>query len=148
MKLPTMLFHGTSDAYLESMLRQGLMPDSAGNGYLCYTDEEDVAIHHAQCMAEWDESMLDRACAPIVFAIPISAFVVKGFVLEQKFIDIGPSGGRACNPEMTTHIKRRHASQPWTWDELLDYSGAVGYSRILKVDASMIRKVPAETPAP
>lgn len=148
MQLPKMLFHGTSDAYLESMIRDGLMPDSAGNGYLCYTDEEDVAIHHAKCMAEWDESTLERRCLPIIFAIPISEFDVKGFVLEQKFIEIGPSGGRACNEEMTAHIKNRHASQPWAWDELLEYSGAVGYARILKVDRSMIRAVPEEAPAP
>jgi hypothetical protein len=148
MKLPRVLYHGTSDGYLGAILRDGLMPNSAGNGYLCYTDEEDVAVNHAQCMAEWDEAKLGRPCRAIIFAVPIAVFEVEGFVLEEKFIEIGPSGGRACNASMTAHIQERHPIDPWKWDELLTYAGAVGYARILRVEASMIMEVPGEVPAP
>ena len=58
MNLPETLYHGTSDGYLDAILRDGLRPESSGTGYLCYADDHAVALHHAAHMAEWDESML------------------------------------------------------------------------------------------
>lgn len=138
MKLPETLYHGTSDGYLEAILRDGLRPESSGTGYLCYTDEIEVALHHAACMAEWDESMLGRACRPVVFAVPIGSFDTGGFVLEEGFIRNGPSAGRACVSMEAARIRERHERRPWSWDELLVHAGAVGYARTLKVTVEMI----------
>ena len=142
MRLPEVLYHGTSDGYLDQMLRDGLRPAYLDD-HLCFTDEEEVAVHHAHCMADWDSDVLEKECAAIVFSIPIALFDLDGFCVEHKFIENGPSGGRACNRAMTDHIKERNLVQPWTWRELLDYAGAVGYLKPLPVGRELLRVLPA-----
>ena len=118
------LFHGTSSLYLEHILRDGLVPEASYKGYLCYADELDISRHHANFMAEWEQS------DPVIFSIPIEKFDPEYFCLEENFIELGPSSGRAQGTDL------RHRS--WTWKELLDIAGAVGYSKVVKVDKENI----------
>jgi hypothetical protein len=119
------LYHGTSTGYLKQILRDGLRPESSYKGYLCYTDEAAIADHHAQFMAEWDAEYVEHPCHPVIFAIPFERFDRSAFCLEENWIDLGPSAGRAVRMDMT----RRE----WTWETLLTETGAVGYAATMPV---------------
>ena len=123
--LPAVLYHGTSTGYLDEMFASGLNPASSLNGYLCYTDDPATARYHAEHMAVWDTGSLGRACAPIVFALPIERFDPTYFCLEANFIRLGPSHGRAVGQNLR--------DRAWTWAELLTHAGAVGYAAGLRV---------------
>jgi hypothetical protein len=117
--LPPRLYHGTSDGYLDQILRDGLDPQSSRDGYLCYTDDPETARYHALHMAEWDSEVLDRTCRPVTITIPFDRFAIEGFCLDRNFIRLGPSHGRA--------VGRRLGGRRWTWETLLRETGAVGY---------------------
>lgn len=124
------LFHGTSTGYLGQILRDGLDPRSSYKGYLCYADDLAIARWHADCMAEWDAGKLNKPCRPVVFAIPIGAFLPADFCLEENYIDLGPSAGRAVGRRLR-HLLR-------SWRLVLAVAGAVGYRRRVLVDRAMI----------
>lgn len=124
------LFHGTSTGYLSQILRNGLDPKSSCKKYLCYTDDLAIAKHHATHMAEWDEVVLEKTCRPVIFAIPSDQFLPTGFCLDENFIDLGPSAGRAIGRPLA-HILR-------SWHLVFNISGSVGYNRLLRVRRPMI----------
>lgn len=119
------LYHGTSTGYLDQILRDGLRPESSYKGYLCYTDEIAIADHHAQFMAKWDEAYVGYPCQPVIFAIPFERFDKSAFCIEQNWIDLGPSSGRAVHMAMD--------GREWTWEALLSETGAVGYAATMSV---------------
>ena len=142
MKLPSILFHGTSTGYLDQMLRDGLDPRSSYKGYLGFTNQIAIAEHHAEHMTDWDGSILKRVCHPVVFAIPISAFTPAHFCLDENFIELRPSAGRRAGLNMD-HLLG-------TWRQVLQIAGAVGYRRLLKVDHTMMMRqvAPRRWPRP
>ena len=120
--LPDFLYHGTSTRYLKQILRKGLAPCHMTGAVLmcCYADDPTLAWHHAECMAEWEDA------APVLFRIPIARFDTGRFTLDDKFVQLGPSGGRgvalhrAVGDEAWQNV-------PWTWRAMLHVAGAVGY---------------------
>lgn len=122
---PRVLYHGTSDGYLEGILARGLDPASSGDGHLCYTDDPETARYHAEHMADWDTGMLDRPCRPILFTLAFERFAADRFCLDANFIRLGPSHGRAVGQDLRL--------RSWTWQTLLTAAGAVGYRDLLKV---------------
>lgn len=137
MSLPSILYHGTSTGYLDQILRDGISqpwPDERpGIGsYSCWTDTFSVAEFHARLMEEWDSYKLKRDCDPIVFAVPVEKFENRGFVLEQNFIRLGPSGEGGRNYGIELRGKK------WNWRKLLKFTGAVGYELPLPVVSEMI----------
>lgn len=126
--LPALLYHGTSDGYLDQILRDGLDPRSSVERYLCYTDDVAIARHHANHMAEHDSAILGKACRAVIFAIPMTRFERAGFCLDRNFVRLGPSHGRAVGQQL--------GHRRWTWEELLAHAGAVGYAHLLRVEPS------------
>jgi hypothetical protein len=122
---PRVLYHGTSDGYLEGILARGLDPASSADGHLCYSDDPETARYHAGHMADWDSGSLGRHCRPILFTIPFDRFAADRFCLDTNFIRLGPSHGRAVGQD----LQRRS----WTWQTLLNAAGAVGYTGLLPV---------------
>lgn len=127
------LYHGTSTGYLRQILRDGLRPESSYKGYLCYADDRRVATYHAVAMAEWDTDRLGAECRAIVFAIPVDRFAKAGFCLDENFIELGPSTGRAVGRDLLGKV--------WSWQRLLHHAGAVGYRERLRVDGRMIARI-------
>ncbi len=137
MKLPPILYHGTSTGYLDQILRDGICPPypqchPEPGSYTCWTDTWAVAEFHAHHMEENDSDWLKKACHPIVFAVAISHFKVCGFVLEQNFIRLGPSGEGGRNYDVELRGKK------WNWRKLLKFAGGVGYELPLPVTEQMI----------
>ena len=137
MRLPPILYHGTSTGYLDQILRDGLcppVPDARPEvgSYTCWTDTWSVAEFHAHHMEEWDSASLEKKCDPIVFAVPIEVFKVYGFVLEQNVIRLGVSGDGGRNAGVELRGKQ------WTWRKLLKFTGAVGYELPLPVTPEMV----------
>lgn len=130
MRLPKLLFHGTSTGYLGQILREGLHPESSHKGYLCFTDKIVIAEHHADCMAEWDSDSLKQDCRPVVFAIPTSRFLPAHFCLDENYIVLRPSAGRRAGLRLDHLVGR--------WRQVLQIGGAVGYRRLLRVDRAMM----------
>lgn len=136
---PVLLYHGTSTAYLRGptgILKNGLDPRSSGSGYLCYTDDIEIARWHAEHMADWDADVVNRPCQPVVFAIPFEEFDRQGFCRDENFIRLGPSHGRAVNKGV--EIRRRHLQRAWRWPELLKFAGSVGYKKLMPVTNSVL----------
>lgn len=135
MQLPPLLFHGTSTAYLDQMLRDGLLP-LTDNNRICLTDEFETAAHYARCMADWDTGVKEieiGAFQPIVFSIPAKSLNPEFFVLEEGTLRLGSTGrGRELN------LRERS----WTWQSLFEATGAVGYSRPIPVTRAMVTYVP------
>lgn len=144
MKLPTILYHGTSTGYLDQILRDGLLPPHPDlrpepGSYTCWTDTFSVAEFHAHHMEENDTEFLDKVCDPIVFAVPIERFKVFGFVLEQNFIRLGVSGEGGRNSDVELRGKQ------WNWRKLLKFTGGVGYELPMPVSADMIIRLPRKS---
>jgi hypothetical protein len=130
MKLPSILYHGTSTGYLNQILRDGLDPISSHKGYLCYTPDLAIAKHHADAMAEWDPEYVKRPCSPIIFAIPIDRFLPSAFCLDENFITLNPSAGRAAGKPMQHLVG--------SWRQVLALAGSVGNKRLVRVSRDMI----------
>lgn len=144
MKLPAILYHGTSTGYLAQILRDGILPPHPRcrpepGSYSCWTDTFAVAEFHAHQMEEFDSDWLKRDCDPIVFAVRIAEFAIAGFVLEQNFIRLGPSGegGRNYGAELR--------GKKWNWRKLLKFTGGVGYELPMRVTESMIIRLERKT---
>lgn len=129
--LPAFLFHGTSTKWLEQILRDGLEPCHMTGAVLmgCYTDDRDIAIHHAVEMAEFEEA------EPVLFRIPTSRFDPAGFTLDDKFVELHPSAGRGT---FALSIVGADAweNAPWTWFAMLRIAGSVGYTRTVPVSGA------------
>ncbi|NTF18005.1 hypothetical protein G6L37_06280 [Agrobacterium rubi] len=138
--LPEYLYHGTSDFYLDQILRDGLDPRSSADAYLCYSDDPEIAIHHARCMAHWDAGRNKAVCEPILFKIPIRRFDETAFCLDCNFIDLGPSAGRAVASDIR--------GQELEWRELLELAGAVGYRAVLDVSENDFIHIGSVKPHP
>lgn len=126
------LYHGTSTAYLDGILRNGLQPESSYKGYICYADDIEISVYHAGFMAKWDEIYVGRKCYPVIFRIPFLRFDASCFCLDQNFIELGPSAGRAVGMDMQ--------ARSWTWRSLLTATGAVGYAATMGVTEDDIMK--------
>ncbi len=138
MKLPPILYHGTSTKYMRKKLSEGLLPSHMTGAVLmtCLTDEREAAEYHAHCMAEFESAQ------PIVFAIPSERLDVAAFTLEDKFVELGPSAGRGLfAAELLGFPRWREA--PWTWRAMLSIAGAVGYTGTIAVSRSDILAVAA-----
>lgn len=138
MKLPPILFHGTSTKYLRKKLSEGLLPSHMTGAVLmtCLTDEREAAEYHAHCMAEFESAQ------PIVFAIPSERLDVAAFTLEDKFVELGPSAGRGLFAAELMGFPRWHEA-PWTWRAMLSIAGAVGYTGTIAVSRRDILAVAA-----
>lgn len=135
MRLPAILYHGTSTKYLRNKLREGLLPCSLVGAVpmTCLTDERDAAEYHANLMAEYE------AADAIVFAIPTVRLDVAGFTLEDRFIT-GPSAGRGLFAADMIGWERWR-SAPWTWRAMLSIAGAVGYTAPIRVSQADFYRV-------
>lgn len=129
------LFHGTSTAYLDQMLQDGLRPESSYKGYLCYSDDIGIAQYHAHFMAAWDSKFVGRRCEPIMFRIPGYRFSVDSFCLDENFISLGASAGRAVGLDLSKIGK--------DWRELLTVAGSVGYQLLMPVSREDVFEVMA-----
>lgn len=133
--LPNCLYHGTSTGYLPQILRDGLCPLASADEYICFTDDPDIAIHHAECMASWDTGRLQKDCDPVLFKITIDRFNVAEFCLDENFITLAPSAGRAVGVDLR--------GLGLDWNGLLMVAGAVGYRSILKVSEDDLIEIPS-----
>lgn len=126
--LPAVLYHGTSTKWLDQILRDGLEPCHMTGAVLmgCYTDDRDVAIHHAVEMAEFEEA------DPVLFRLPASRFDVARFTLDDKFVELHPSAGRGTYA-LAVVGEDAWENAPWTWRAMLRIAGSVGYTGTIPV---------------
>ncbi len=127
-QLPSVLYHGTSTKWLDQILRDGLKPCHLTGEVVmgCYTDDREIAIHHAVEMADFEDA------APVLFRLPMDRFDVEKFTLDDKFVELHPSAGRGrFVVEMVGGEAWENA--PWTWLAMLRLAGSVGYTGTIPV---------------
>ena len=147
MRLPGVLYHGTSSCYLDGIISDGLRPESSSTGYLCFTDDPAIAKHHARHMADWDEGRTGRPCEPLIFEIPTKLFRTSKFCRDDNFLRLGPSAGRGTTKDTGELIERRRkAGFAWSWQELLAIAGSVGYRGVVPVTRDMARALSPQEP--
>lgn len=138
--LPDILFHGTSTKWLKQILRQGLQPCSLTGAVpmTCLADDRSVAAYHAVFQAECEDA------DPLVFAIPTARLDVSLFVLEDRFVELGPSDGRGVEAYRLMEEAERGSweAKDWTWREMLSVAGAVGYVGAIPVTEADVERLP------
>ncbi len=135
--LPAVLYHGTSTKWLDQILRDGLEPCHMTGEVLmgCYTDDREIAIHHAVEMADFEEA------DPVLFRLETSRFDASLFTLDDKFVELHPSAGRGSYALSVVGADAWEAA-PWTWLAMLRIAGSIGYTGTIAVaPADIVRGI-------
>lgn len=121
------LFHGTSSTLRRSILAKGLIRDGSYRKIVALASDFSIAWHHAKTAAEWDRAVHGMAAEPIAFEIDPAGLYTELLRPETGFIDCGPSAGPALG--WAQLLGRNYlVDRDWTWAELLDHAGVVGYA--------------------